>query len=47
MEVNEDLQALENDKSELYQQIDELKEQVRSKDKQIRNFEVREHMPSG
>jgi len=40
IELNEDVQTLENDKNELHHQMDELREQLRSKDRQIQTFEV-------
>jgi NDP-sugar pyrophosphorylase family protein len=45
IELNEDLQALENDKNEMNQQIRELKEQLKSKDRQIQTFEVSKQIP--
>ena len=40
IQLNEDLQSLENDKNELHEQIDDLKDQLRSKDRQIQTIEV-------
>ena len=41
IDLNEELQTLENEKNEFQQQIEQLKEQLILKDRQIRNFEVR------
>jgi chromosome segregation ATPase len=43
IELNEDLQTLENEKNELNEQIDDLKEQLQYKDRQIQTFEVSQY----
>lgn len=40
IELNEDLQTLENEKNDLNEQIDHLKEQLQSKDRQIQSIQV-------
>ncbi|CAF5069682.1 unnamed protein product, partial [Rotaria sp. Silwood1] len=39
IELNEQVQSLENDKNELNHQIDELRQQLQSKDQLIQNFQ--------
>ncbi|CAF4605030.1 unnamed protein product, partial [Rotaria magnacalcarata] len=41
IELNEQMQLLESDKNKLNYQIDELRQQLQSKDKLIQNFQVR------
>ena len=40
VELNEQVQSLENDKNELNQYIDELQQQLQSKDTLIQTFQV-------
>ncbi len=40
IEVNEYMQSLENDKIELNNQLDELRQQLESRDRQIQTFQV-------
>ena len=40
IELNEDVQTLENDKNELNYQLDELRQQLQSRDRQIQTFLV-------
>lgn len=40
IELNEEVQTLENDKIELSNQLDELRQQLESRDRQIQTFQV-------
>jgi len=43
IELNEDLQALENEKNDLSETIDDLRRDIQVKDRQIQSIQVRFH----